>query len=64
MAGLSKDVLLKPYGEDGIEIEIMRIHNLSGPPSSALKRSPEKIWSQRMVNLGLEGAEKDLGTRA
>ncbi|KAL4188920.1 hypothetical protein AMTRI_Chr08g162850 [Amborella trichopoda] len=32
MAGLSKDVLVKPYGEDGIETEIMRIHNLSGPP--------------------------------
>ncbi|KAL5710889.1 hypothetical protein ACHQM5_021400 [Ranunculus cassubicifolius] len=28
----SKDFLLKPYGEDGIETELMRLHNLSGPP--------------------------------
>ncbi|KAF5179138.1 transmembrane protein [Thalictrum thalictroides] len=28
----SKDLLLKPYGEDSIETELMRLHNLSGPP--------------------------------
>lgn len=28
----SKDFLLKPYGEDGMETEIMRLHNLQGPP--------------------------------
>ncbi|ERN05544.1 hypothetical protein AMTR_s00007p00265030 [Amborella trichopoda] len=32
MVGLRKDVLLKPYAEDGIETEIMRIYNLSEPP--------------------------------
>ncbi|PIA39076.1 hypothetical protein AQUCO_02700328v1 [Aquilegia coerulea] len=28
----SKDLLLKPYGDDSIEAELMRLHNLSGPP--------------------------------
>ncbi|KAF8397493.1 hypothetical protein HHK36_016410 [Tetracentron sinense] len=28
----SKDLLLKPFGEDGVEAELMRLHNLSGPP--------------------------------
>ncbi|OVA06244.1 hypothetical protein BVC80_8869g11 [Macleaya cordata] len=28
----SKDFLLKPYGEDSMETELMRLHNLSGPP--------------------------------
>ncbi|KAF8402881.1 hypothetical protein HHK36_010973 [Tetracentron sinense] len=28
----SKDLLLKPYGEDTVETELMRLHNLSGLP--------------------------------
>ncbi|KAE8680466.1 hypothetical protein F3Y22_tig00111388pilonHSYRG00122 [Hibiscus syriacus] len=30
--GSSKDLLLKGYGEEGIESELMRLHNLAGPP--------------------------------
>ncbi|CAA3022154.1 Hypothetical predicted protein [Olea europaea subsp. europaea] len=30
--GSSKDLLLKGYGEDGVETELMRLHNLCGPP--------------------------------
>lgn len=30
--GAGKDVLLKSYGEEGIESELMRLHNLAGPP--------------------------------
>ncbi|KAK8683491.1 hypothetical protein V6N13_039550 [Hibiscus sabdariffa] len=30
--GPSKDLVLKGYGEDGIESELMRLHNLAGPP--------------------------------
>lgn len=30
--GDSKEFLLKPYGEDGLEAELIRIHNLAGPP--------------------------------
>ncbi|KAF3794077.1 hypothetical protein EJ110_NYTH05656 [Nymphaea thermarum] len=31
-SGSSKDFLLKPLGEEGLESEIMRLHHLSGPP--------------------------------
>ncbi|KAI5413399.1 uncharacterized protein LOC127087160 [Lathyrus oleraceus] len=27
-----KDLLLKPYGEESLELELMRLHNLPGPP--------------------------------
>ena len=30
--GNSKDVLLKNVGEEGVESELMRLHNLAGPP--------------------------------
>ncbi|XP_059315345.1 uncharacterized protein LOC132065812 [Lycium ferocissimum] len=30
--GTSKDLLLKGYGEDSVESELMRLHNLCGPP--------------------------------
>ncbi|XP_055835915.1 uncharacterized protein LOC129904374 [Solanum dulcamara] len=30
--GNSKDLLLKGYGEDSVESELMRLHNLCGPP--------------------------------
>ncbi|KAE8728009.1 hypothetical protein F3Y22_tig00004810pilonHSYRG00048 [Hibiscus syriacus] len=30
--GSSKDFLLKGYGEEGIESELMKLHNLAGPP--------------------------------
>ncbi|KAE8688880.1 hypothetical protein F3Y22_tig00110954pilonHSYRG00195 [Hibiscus syriacus] len=30
--GSSKDLLPKGYGEEGIESELMRLHNLAGPP--------------------------------
>ncbi|KAK9279975.1 hypothetical protein L1049_013659 [Liquidambar formosana] len=30
--GSSKDLLLKSYGEESVESELMRLHNLSGPP--------------------------------
>uniref|UniRef100_A0A803R6F9 Uncharacterized protein n=1 Tax=Cannabis sativa TaxID=3483 RepID=A0A803R6F9_CANSA len=30
--GLGKDMLLKAYGEEGVESELMRLHNLAGPP--------------------------------
>ncbi|GMI97091.1 hypothetical protein like AT5G59350 [Hibiscus trionum] len=30
--GSSKDLLLKGYGEESIESELMRLHNLAGPP--------------------------------
>ncbi|GMG98249.1 hypothetical protein Nepgr_000089 [Nepenthes gracilis] len=30
--GTSKDMLLKAFGEDGVESEIMRLQNLAGPP--------------------------------
>uniref|UniRef100_A0A0V0IAL1 Putative ovule protein n=1 Tax=Solanum chacoense TaxID=4108 RepID=A0A0V0IAL1_SOLCH len=30
--GSSKDLLLKGYGEDSVESELMRLHNLCGPP--------------------------------
>ncbi|KAE8733753.1 hypothetical protein F3Y22_tig00000991pilonHSYRG00038 [Hibiscus syriacus] len=30
--GSSKDFVLKGYGEEGIESELMRLHNLAGPP--------------------------------
>ncbi|XWS74143.1 hypothetical protein CRYUN_Cryun02cG0190400 [Craigia yunnanensis] len=30
--GLSKDLLLKGFGEEGVESELMRLHNLAGPP--------------------------------
>ncbi|KAE8693112.1 hypothetical protein F3Y22_tig00110819pilonHSYRG00364 [Hibiscus syriacus] len=30
--GSGKDLLLKGYGEEGIESELMRLHNLAGPP--------------------------------
>lgn len=30
--GNSKDLLLKGYGEDSVETELMRLHNLCGPP--------------------------------
>lgn len=28
----SMDFMFKPFGEDGVETELMRLHNLSGPP--------------------------------
>ncbi|XP_019052783.1 PREDICTED: uncharacterized protein LOC104594570 [Nelumbo nucifera] len=31
-SGSNKDFLLKSFGEDGMETELMRLHNLSGPP--------------------------------
>ncbi|KAG8655365.1 uncharacterized protein LOC110614181 [Manihot esculenta] len=30
--GTSKDLLLKAFGEESVESELMRLHNLSGPP--------------------------------
>lgn len=30
--GYSKDLLLKTYEEEGVESELMRLHNLAGPP--------------------------------
>lgn len=30
--GSSKDLLLKGFGEEGVESELMRLHNLAGPP--------------------------------
>ncbi|KAJ7947667.1 Transmembrane protein [Quillaja saponaria] len=30
--GSSKDLLLKTFGEEGVESELMRLHNLAGPP--------------------------------
>ncbi|KAF8396782.1 hypothetical protein HHK36_018414 [Tetracentron sinense] len=30
-SGSSKDLLLKPFGEDGVETELVRLHSLSGP---------------------------------
>ena len=30
--GIDKDVLLKNYGDEGVESELMRVHNLAGPP--------------------------------
>ncbi|CAA3026186.1 uncharacterized protein LOC111387648 [Olea europaea var. sylvestris] len=30
--GSNKDLQLKGYGEDGVETELMRLHNLCGPP--------------------------------
>ncbi|XVE59240.1 hypothetical protein DITRI_Ditri05aG0030100 [Diplodiscus trichospermus] len=30
--GSSKDLLLKSFGEEGVESELMRLHNLAGPP--------------------------------
>lgn len=30
--GSSKDFLLKAFGEEGVEAELMRLHNLAGPP--------------------------------
>ncbi|CAN6442581.1 unnamed protein product [Victoria cruziana] len=30
--GSNKDLLLMPFGEESVESEIMRLHNLSGPP--------------------------------
>ncbi|CAK9188302.1 unnamed protein product [Ilex paraguariensis] len=30
--GTCKDLLLKGYGEEGVESELMRLHNLCGPP--------------------------------
>ncbi|KAL2472645.1 hypothetical protein Fot_48381 [Forsythia ovata] len=30
--GSSKDLLFKGYGEQGVETELMRLHNLCGPP--------------------------------
>ncbi|XVF05524.1 hypothetical protein REPUB_Repub05bG0179600 [Reevesia pubescens] len=30
--GSNKDLLLKGFGEEGIESELMRLHNLAGPP--------------------------------
>nr|DAD38682.1 TPA_asm: hypothetical protein HUJ06_013004 [Nelumbo nucifera] len=31
-SGSSKDFMLKPLGEDSMDTELMRLHNLSGPP--------------------------------
>ncbi|XVF68736.1 hypothetical protein PTKIN_Ptkin11bG0025600 [Pterospermum kingtungense] len=30
--GLTKDLLLRGFGEEGVESELMRLHNLAGPP--------------------------------
>lgn len=30
--GTSKDLLIKAFGEESVEAELMRLHNLSGPP--------------------------------
>lgn len=40
------DFVFKPFGEDSVDSEIMRLHNLSGPP-----RKQKRIWSPKMGNL-------------
>lgn len=66
----NKDFLFKPFGssgEDSMEAELMRLHNLSGPPgfSSQLLKKQRRIWSLKIASLEvISKAEKGQEAKA
>ncbi|XP_019199132.1 PREDICTED: uncharacterized protein LOC109192880 [Ipomoea nil] len=56
--GTGKDSLLKGYGEEGVESELMRLHNLCGPP-----RFLFTIKEETKEDLESEGGRSRKGSR-
>ncbi|KAL2487515.1 hypothetical protein Fot_40807 [Forsythia ovata] len=65
--GSSKDLLLKGYGEDGVETELMRLHNLCGPPRflfTIKEESKEDLESDDGKSKGDRSSRKGSRTRS